>query len=77
MGISINFDGRRHSVPANLIQLTRALLVCGVMQGLSDETLSTEMIPLDLELQREVVSKFLSFVARIIEKLSKIHIMIC
>lgn len=60
-GFPINFDGRRHSVPANLIQLTRALLVCGVMQGLSDETLSTEMIPLDLELQREVVSKFFEF----------------
>ena len=60
-GFPINFDGRRHSVPANLIQLTRALLVCGVMQGLSDETLSTEMVPLDLELQREVVSKFFEF----------------
>lgn len=58
-GFPINFSGHKHSVPAKLIQLTRSLLACGILQGLSKDILTSGIIPLDVELQRNIVRKFL------------------
>lgn len=57
-GFPLNFDGHKHSVPPNMIQLTRALLACGIMQGASEDALPIGIIPLDIELQRNVIGKF-------------------
>ena len=59
-GFPINFDGHKHSVPAKLIQLTRALLAAGIFQVLNEEFPTKKMVLLDIELQRNLIGKFLS-----------------
>jgi S-adenosylhomocysteine hydrolase len=64
-GFPINFDGSRISVASEAIQLTRALLLAGVIQAalfhkLGIQTSTTQKIMLDPLLQRFVVNKWLS-----------------
>lgn len=57
-GFPVNFDGKKHSVPPRSIQLTRALLAAGILQVISEEIDEVGLIPLDYELQRNILGKF-------------------
>jgi S-adenosylhomocysteine hydrolase len=54
-GFPVNFDGRRHSVPPEKIQLTRALLAAGIFQAHTLRYLHPKIIPLDIDIQRDIV----------------------
>lgn len=58
-GFPVNFDGCRNSVTPAKIQLTRALLMSAILQACETSDCNPEIIPLDIEIQREVVNKFL------------------
>jgi len=57
-GFPINFDGGRHSVPPNKIQFTRALLIAAIFQAHETFESSPKLVPLDIEIQRQIVSKY-------------------
>lgn len=58
-GFPINFDGARNSVVPSKIQFTRALLVAAILQACETSEGSLDIIPLDIEMQRDIVSKYL------------------
>jgi S-adenosylhomocysteine hydrolase len=58
-GFPINFDGGRHSVSPSKIQLTRALLMSAILQACEMSDSSFEIVPLDIEMQRDIISKYL------------------
>lgn len=58
-GFPINFDGSRNSVPPLKIQLTRALLMSAILQACETSDSSPKIIPLDIEMQRDLISKYL------------------
>ncbi|MBS0620989.1 MAG: hypothetical protein JSS61_05985 [Verrucomicrobia bacterium] len=58
-GFPINFDGGRNSVAPTKIQLTRALLMAALFQACEMSDCVSEIVPLDIEAQRDIVSKYL------------------
>jgi len=58
-GFPVNFDGSRNSVAPSKIQLTRALLMAAILQACEMTDASSEIVPLDIEMQRDIISKFL------------------
>lgn len=59
-GFPINFDGGRNSVVPKKIQLTRALLLAAILQAHEMPKDSLEIFSLDMDMQREIISKYLS-----------------
>jgi len=60
-GFPINFDGGRNSVAPEKIQLTRALLLAAILQAYEMPKNSLEIVPLDMDMQREIISKYLKY----------------
>lgn len=58
-GFPINFYGGRHSVAPSKIQLTRALLLSALLQACGTSRTDPEIIPLDIEVQREIITRYL------------------
>jgi S-adenosylhomocysteine hydrolase len=58
-GFPVNFDGGRNSVAPSKIQLTRALLMSAILQACEMSDTSFEIVPLDIEMQRDIIRKFL------------------
>ncbi|PWU13750.1 MAG: hypothetical protein C5B45_05605 [Chlamydiae bacterium] len=59
-GFPINFDGGRNSVAPKKIQFTRALLMAAILQAYEMPKDSLEIFPLDMDMQRKIISKYLS-----------------
>ena len=59
-GFPINFDGNRNSVAPEKIQLTRALLLAAILQAYEMPKDSLEIFPLDMDMQREIINKYLT-----------------
>ena len=58
-GFPVNFDGGRNSVAPSKIQLTRALLMSAIFQACEMSGSPCEMVALDMEMQRDVISQYL------------------
>lgn len=58
-GFPVNFDGGRDSVAPSKIQLTRALLMSAILQACEMSDAPFEIVPLDIEMQRDIIRKFL------------------
>jgi S-adenosylhomocysteine hydrolase len=59
-GFPINFDGDKNSVAPEKIQLTRALLLAAILQAYEMPNNSLGIVPLDIDMQREIISKYLN-----------------
>ena len=58
-GFPVNFDGGRNSVAPSNIQLTRALLMSAILQACEMANTSSQIVPLDIEMQRDIIREFL------------------
>jgi S-adenosylhomocysteine hydrolase len=58
-GFPVNFDGSDESVPGCQVQITRALLLCAVLQGVSCK-LASELYMLDADAQRLITARWFS-----------------
>lgn len=57
-GFPVNFnDGGQHSVSPEKIQLTRALLLAGIFEGVA-KNFSNNLVELDLSLQNKIIREF-------------------
>lgn len=59
-GFPINFDGDRNSVAPEKIQLTRSLLLAAILQAYEMPKDSLEIFPLNMKMQRGIISKYLT-----------------
>lgn len=59
-GFPVNFDGGRNSVAPEKIQFTRALLLAAILQAYEMPKDSLEIFPLNVDIQREIISKYLT-----------------
>lgn len=56
-GFPINFDGDKHSVPPEKIQLTRSLIILGIFQSIYLKEMKG-LVTLDPEMQKKVIKNF-------------------
>jgi len=59
-GFPINFDGREHSLTPEKIQLTRALLLAGVLEAVDSKGYG--LVDLDDKIQNQITEKFYSLI---------------
>lgn len=59
-GFPVNFDGGRNSAAPEKIQFTRALLLAAILQAYEMPRGSLEIFPLNMDMQREIISKYLT-----------------
>ena len=57
-GFPINFDGKRHSIAPEKIQITRALLTAGILQALDLAGKAQNMVDLNAIHQAAIVAEF-------------------
>ncbi len=63
-GFPINFSSNFRAIDCDELQLTRALLLTAILQAVTQTDLPQGFVPLDLEVQRDVVKKFSSLFLR-------------
>lgn len=71
-GFPINFDGGRNSVAPSKIQLTRALLMSAIFQACEMPDTPSEIVPLDIEIQRDIISRYLTLYPAINPNIAKL-----
>lgn len=73
-GFPVNFTGGRHSVAPSKIQLTRALLVAAIFQASEFIEFTPGIVPLDGEMQRDILTKFFSLHPKLEAKANSISV---
>ncbi len=72
-GFPVNFDGGRNSVAPSKIQLTRALLMSAIFQACEMSGSPCEIVPLDMEMQRDVISQYLQIHPMFIQSVGRLN----